>query len=231
MEKFLTYIIVPLAMGCMFFVFLTREHAVQGEQTLIPDQRPEMTMIQNDENQSIIPENPMQDIPLKNMYDRVILKSFGMMITPKNSPVSPERFHGYHTGVDLEIFEDEKSMEVPVYAVCDGAMIVKERVGGYGGVVVQECIVHDMKVRVIYGHISLRSVKSDVGVQIMRGELIGILGSGYSEETDFERKHLHLSFYAQDQRDMRGYVQDQNELSQWVDPCEQVILCELKKSE
>ncbi len=231
MEKFLTYIIVPLAMGCMFFVFLTRERAVQGEQTLIPDDRFEMAMIEVDENQSIIPEDPMQDIPLKNMRDRVILKSFGMMITPQNSPVSPERFHGYHTGVDLEVSEDEKEIRVPVYAVCDGAMIAKERVGGYGGVVVQECVLQDIKMRVIYGHLSLGSIGSNVSDHIMRGEQIGILGSGYSEETDFERKHLHLSFYVKDQRDMRGYVQDQNELSQWVDPCEHIILCGSRRFE
>ena len=231
MEKFLTYIIVPLAMGCMFFVFLTRERAVHGEQTLIPDDRFEMVMLEVDENQSIIPEDPMQDIPLKNMHDRVILKSFGMKITPQSSPISPERFHGYHTGVDLEILEDEKEIGVPVYAVCDGAMIANERVGGYGGVVVQECVLQDVKTRVIYGHLSLSSIGSHVGDHIMRGEQIGILGSGYSKETDFERKHLHLSFYVKDQRDMRGYVQDQNELLQWIDPCDHVILCGSKWSE
>lgn len=231
MEKFLTYIIVPLAMGCVFFVFLTRERAVQGEQTLIPDEPFEMMLINDSENQSIIPEDPMQDIPLKNMHERVILKSFGMMITPQNSPIAPERFYGYHTGVDLEVFEDEKEADVSVYAVCDGAMIVRERVGGYGGVVVQECMLQDIKMRVIYGHLSLNSIGSHVGEYVMRGEQIGILGSGFSEETDLERKHLHLAFYTKDQRDMRGYVQNQNELSQWVDPCDHVILCRSQRSE
>jgi hypothetical protein len=29
-------------------------------------------------------------------------KPFGIYITPENSPVQPENFTGYHTGIDVE---------------------------------------------------------------------------------------------------------------------------------
>src|SRR5438105_13240780 len=41
------------------------------------------------------------DIPLENAQTRVTKKFFGTKVSPGNSPVTPERFSGYHTGVDF----------------------------------------------------------------------------------------------------------------------------------
>ena len=40
-------------------------------------------------------------------YPRITKKPFGIFITTQNSPVQPERFSGYHTGVDVEYKDAE----------------------------------------------------------------------------------------------------------------------------
>ncbi|OGY93011.1 MAG: hypothetical protein A3H70_05580 [Candidatus Komeilibacteria bacterium RIFCSPLOWO2_02_FULL_48_11] len=70
--------------------------------------------------------------PLARANERVTKKPFGLYVTLKNSPVLPERFTGYHTGADFEIFADEKNKPVQVTAVCAGKLIAKQRVTGYG---------------------------------------------------------------------------------------------------
>ncbi|KKQ38871.1 MAG: Exopolysaccharide biosynthesis protein, sugar transferase domain protein [Candidatus Moranbacteria bacterium GW2011_GWC2_37_73] len=40
--------------------------------------------------------------PLDNALSRITKKPFGIYVNPKNSPVNPERFTGYHSAVDLE---------------------------------------------------------------------------------------------------------------------------------
>src|SRR3989338_10346295 len=45
--------------------------------------------------------------PLDNSSERVTKKPFGKYITPADSPVQPERFSGYHTGADFEVFSNE----------------------------------------------------------------------------------------------------------------------------
>ncbi|NTU99252.1 hypothetical protein HGA64_04600 [Candidatus Falkowbacteria bacterium] len=40
--------------------------------------------------------------PISDALSRVTKKPFGIKVSPKNSSVSPERFTGYHTGVDFE---------------------------------------------------------------------------------------------------------------------------------
>ncbi|MCL5774898.1 MAG: hypothetical protein M1333_01655, partial [Patescibacteria group bacterium] len=54
--------------------------------------------------------------PLDKALERVTKKPFGIKISPQNSPVSPERFSGFHTGVDFETFPDEQDTGVSVYA-------------------------------------------------------------------------------------------------------------------
>lgn len=57
-------------------------------------------------NQSEKPKKlPKIVLPIAEFEKRITKKPFGIYITPQNSPVQPERFTGYHTGVDVE-YED-----------------------------------------------------------------------------------------------------------------------------
>lgn len=150
---------------------------------------------------------------------RVTKKKFGAYITPQNSPVQPEKFSGFHTGVDFETFPDEQNTAVPIKAVCTGQLKLKNYTSGYGGVVVQDCLLDNQPVTVLYGHLQLSSISHKVGDSVKIGETIGVLGQGYSSETDGERKHLHLGFHKGTEINLRGYVNSETELSSWLDPC------------
>jgi hypothetical protein len=47
---------------------------------------------------------------------------------------------------------------------------------------------------------------------------IGMLGNGYTGETDGERRHLHFAIIKGHQIDFRGYVQNENKLNSWANP-------------
>jgi murein DD-endopeptidase MepM/ murein hydrolase activator NlpD len=148
--------------------------------------------------------------------DRVTKKPFGIRIDPNNSPVSPERFRGYHTGADFETLQGETNVFVP--ALCSGTVLVRKWVSGYGGVVVERCALASETVTLLYGHLRLSSVNVSVGERLSAGAAIGMLGSAYSEETDGERRHLHLSVHRGGAVELRGYVQSASELDAWIDP-------------
>src|SRR5689334_6592764 len=106
---------------------------------------------------------PLASPPISNWQNRVTKKPFGIHVSPKDSPVKPERFAGYHTGVDFETSPDEKDAAVPVNAICDGTLVMKKWATGYGGVAVERCVIDKQTVTVVYGHIKLASVTSKVG--------------------------------------------------------------------
>jgi len=157
--------------------------------------------------------------PLDRAKERVTKKYFGLFVTPQNSPVQPEKFFGYHTGTDFEIFSGEENIEVPVKAVCNGNILIKKSATGYGGVAVESCALNNEPIAVIYGHLKLSSINYNAGDKINAGDTIGILGAPYSAETSGERKHLHLGFHKGSSINILGYVQNQAELSGWLDPC------------
>ena len=151
--------------------------------------------------------------PIAQFEQRITKKMFGSYITPQNSPVKAERFEGFHTGVDVE-YEDVKE-DVSVFAVCDGEIILAKWVAGYGGTVVLKCQIDNADYYIVYGHLRTSSIYKDL--EISKGDKIAVLGKGGSQETDFERKHLHFGIH-RDLLDLRGYVQKQDELEGWVDP-------------
>ena len=51
---------------------------------------------------------------------------------------------------------------------------------------------------------------------------MALLGKGDSIETDYERKHLHFSINKKS-ADLRGYVQNKDELIDWENPLESDI--------
>ncbi|TSA44563.1 M23 family metallopeptidase [bacterium] len=156
--------------------------------------------------------------PIDRAGERVTKKTFGQFITPQNSPVQPEKFRGYHTGTDFEIFPEELNADVSVKAVCDGKIALKKTATGYGGVLVESCELDSQPVIVIYGHLKLASIKKSTGDTLAQGEEIGILGKAYSAETSGERKHLHLGIHKGAGVNILGYVQSKAGLSGWLDP-------------
>lgn len=155
--------------------------------------------------------------PIDRALERVTKKPFGIKISPRTSPVQPERFSGFHTGVDFETFPDEQNKDIPIVAVCSGSLLLKKYASGYGGVAVERCMLEDKDITVVYGHVRLSSMSAKQNDHISAGEMIGILGRGFSSETNGERKHLHLGIHNGTAIDIRGYVQNQDELAQWID--------------
>ncbi len=150
---------------------------------------------------------------------RITKKPFGIYITLQNSPVQPEKFSGYHTGADFETTSDEADKDIAVPALCDGTLLVNRTASGYGGVAVESCTLKGQVVTVVYGHLKASSIVT-IGTQLKKGDQIGILGKGYSSETDGERKHLHLGIHRGATINILGYVQKQPDLSGWLDPKE-----------
>jgi hypothetical protein len=160
--------------------------------------------------------------PLDRVGERVTKKPFGIYITPQTSPVQPERFQGYHTGTDFEVFPEELSIDVPVHVVCTGQLLLKEYASGYGGVAVEACNLGSQPITVIYGHLNLASINLNKGDSLQVGDVLGNLGVGYSTQTDGERKHLHLGFHKGATISILGYVRARSDLSAWLDPCQYV---------
>ncbi len=165
----------------------------------------------------INPASPFTS-PLVNPKARITKKPFGIYITPKTSPVQPERFTGYHTGVDFETTPDELNATVQVKAFCDGKFVYKQWVSGYGGVAIQSCTVNSQAVTVLYGHLNVDSITHTVGEILTQGAVIGNLGDAYSHQTDGERKHLHFSIHKGSAIELKGYVQNKADLANWLDP-------------
>ncbi len=176
----------------------------------------DMVIVMTD--QEITPPLILLNKPLSSAHTRVTKKQFGIKISPQESPVSPERFSGYHTGVDFEILPGEEDEDVIVAAICSGPLIfINNSVSGYGGVVAQTCTVEKQEVTVIYGHIRVGSIKHAINSQLKAGETFAVLGSGYSSETDGERKHLHLGIYkGTEGKYLLGYVSNESSLSGWL---------------
>lgn len=237
MEKYITYIVIILLLGGGFFLFFTCEyfqdfHAKSRVDEVVND----FVVVQElrksidvpvDSNDRVLAKTDDISTPERvSLYsaERITKKPFGIFVSPQNSLVQPERFRGYHTGTDFEVFDDEYDIDVVVTAVCDGPVVMTQRVGGYGGVLVQECFFDDQITRVLYGHLDLSSIVPMQGNTLYVDDIIGVLGAHESIQTDGERKHLHLSIHKGQNNDVRGYVQSKNMLDQWIDPCS-VLSC------
>ncbi len=163
-------------------------------------------------------ESALFSPPLPRASERVTKKPFGLYTSPKTSPVKPERFSGYHTGADFEIFAEEKDRPVQVTAICAGKLLAKQRVSGYGGAAVQSCVLDGQAVAVLYGHLQLASIKQKIGTSLKAGDNLALLGADNSYDTDKERKHLHLAIHKGKKINWRGYVKTKSELKAWLDP-------------
>ena len=170
------------------------------------------TIIKNE-----LPSKQIFISPMNDALSRITKKPFGIYISPINSPVTPEKFTGYHTGVDYETFPTEQVEDITITAICTGKVIEKKQARGYGGMVIQSCLIDNSPITIIYGHMRLSSIKNSMGEILNAGDFLGFLGTGYSAETDGERKHLHLGIHTGEVVDTRGYVQTKSELKNWID--------------
>lgn len=154
--------------------------------------------------------------PIERSDERVLKKPFGIRITPEDSPVQPERFRGFHVGTDYEILQGEQAHDIEITASCDGEVIFSGVVDGYGGLVVQSCVLGVVPVTVLYGHLNPTSLTRK-GTKVVVGGKIGVLGEGFSSETDGERSHLHFGIHKGTVLTYSGYVQKEGDLEQWID--------------
>jgi murein DD-endopeptidase MepM/ murein hydrolase activator NlpD len=130
----------------------------------------------------------------------------------------PERFTGYHTGLDFETTTAEQNTDVQINVICAGKLLQKGYASGYGGYAVQACTINNQAVTVIYGHLRESSIAPTVGQELKAGDHLAVLGTGYSTETDGERKHLHLGIHIGTSINILGYVPNKSQLSGWLDP-------------
>ncbi|MDD3480664.1 MAG: M23 family metallopeptidase [Patescibacteria group bacterium] len=169
----------------------------------------------NPENDEIPPidNEKVFTSPITNARSRITKKPFGIYVTPGNSPIEGERFTGYHNAVD---FEAPESGTVNIYAICDGEVRVARWVSGYGGLIIQACELSEEPITVLYGHVDIASPASlKVGDNAKGGEAITTLAE-VGRYTDGERKHLHLGIHRGKEIVYAGYVEQQSQLSNWV---------------
>ncbi len=144
---------------------------------------------------------------------------FGRYVTPDpamNPIVPPEKFEGFHVGTDFEVTTDELEQDVPVSAICPGKVIYSGFAEGYGGLVTQQCTLKKKTVTVIYGHLRIEGLPAK-GMTLRAGDRIGVLAPARSHDSDGNRKHLHLGIHIGTTVNMRGYVQTEAELAEFMD--------------
>jgi len=159
--------------------------------------------------------------PLESFPERQSLKKFGQLITPEfyldQESLFPNKFLGYHAGMDLEIFTDELNKKVPVFAVSEGTILYYGNVQGYGGVILEH--ISDQNLIVLIGHLNLHDINLGVEDQVKSGQKIAYLGDAFSTDSGGERKHLHLGIYKGTDIYFKGYETDKNILnSKWLNP-------------
>jgi len=205
--------IILLVLIALVAIFLFSRNATAPEPTLSSTPQPTQSPA------SPTPEQTTKfQSPIDNARARVTKKLFGIYVTPNNSPTIPEHFTGYHTATDFEIFSGEENKDIEVRTICAGKLVKKSTAEGYGGVLAQSCTNNGQPVVIIYGHLKLSSVTVVVGNELQAGQRLGILGAAFTSETGNERKHLHLGIHKGLAINIRGYVQSQAELSDWIDP-------------
>lgn len=214
MKKYLFFILLAIIIAIPIIILLftltrVQEPTVDNERSIVEEK------IAGDSKAKAKEEKVAA--PIDNWEERITKKPFGIFITPENSPVSPERFSGYHTGVDFETHDEEDNEEIVVKSVCDGEILQVQEVQGYGGVVIQSCEINNEKVTVLYGHLNIKSEKTvKVGDNVEAGNEISILADENSRLSGFERKHLHIGIHKGEEIIYIGYVDIEDKLENWL---------------
>ena len=207
------FLVVSFAVFSAFLVFSEIPHLKNSYKSLSPTIVPTQTPIPTP---TPTPVKPLLSPPLSDDFlSKATKKTFGLYVDPKHSPISPERFTGFHTGTDFE-YSDTTS-DVSVLAVAPGKIIYSGWVSGYGGLIAESVSLNSNDYIVIYGHLRPSSLLP-ANSTIQTGDKIAVLGTAYSHETDGERRHLHLAIVKGTQINFLGYVKNESDLSAWVDP-------------
>lgn len=162
--------------------------------------------------------------PIRDAALRATPLHFGLRVTPKpeDNPIDPpERFTGYHVGQDFEVGKEELNVDVPIFALCYGKVLFSGFAEGYGGLVVQQCTLQGKAMTVMYGHLTLEGLPK-VKTTLRPGDKISVLAPANSHDSDGNRKHLHLGISNGKAIDMRGYVQTEAEMAEFLDPAKVV---------
>jgi len=206
------YLFLILVIGLISFIMPKKTAAPTG--TSISNTNEAKPESDNSNAQSASNKKIIPPVPDPNFTNRITKKPFGIRVTPDKSPVQPEKFTGYHTAVDIEY--GESTEEISIFAITDGEIILARTAQGYGGVMIIRHAINGKFYNIVYGHLDPKSFTQKKTVS--SGEKIGILGEGFTDETDFERKHLHFGIIDGTRIDLLGYVQNEKELSGWIDP-------------
>jgi len=220
MIKYTIFITIFILVGGSVFLFFIYQKTINHKDAVVETSKiiVEDTLSKEDiteDTKSVIDKVSLLD----KLHIREIKKPFGIFITPEASPIQLERFAGYHTGTDFEISDDEIDADVMVHALCDGSVISKGFVRGYGGVLIQNCIIDGEAVTVLYGHLNIDTIQIGVGEVLQASDDVGLLGDDNSKQTDFERKHLHIGVHRGKNKNVRGYVQKKENVNDWIDVC------------
>jgi len=175
----------------------------KGEVNLSPSFIPEST--------PLVAEKPEVVLPIENYKNGRTFKLFGEYIE--------DRFKGYHVGDDVEVVD--KGNEISVVSIADGIVGQVSRASGYGGLVsIDHLNGLPDAITALYGHLDLNSVELKPGDKVEAGQFIGYLGDDQSPETDGERKHLHFALYTDEEPRVAGYVADEDDVRNWINPTE-----------
>ena len=163
--------------------------------------------------------------PMDKYDARQTVKGFGQLIDDnfykgKENLFPFNRFYGYHAAVDLEIFTEEKEVDVPVYSIHSGTITYVGELSGYGGVLLLN--LDDSGETALYGHIRVSdSVKKGTKINGEKPQIIAYLGKEFSSETSRERKHLHFGIYKGKDLYFHGHEKSLGVISsKWLDPNE-----------
>lgn len=163
--------------------------------------------------------------PMDRYGQRQTVKGFGEFINDdfykgKEDLFPFNRFYGYHAGVDLETFTNEKDKKVPVYAIYSGTITYIGALSGYGGVILQK--LDNENITALYGHVKIKPLSFKVGDHITvvgNPVVLAFLGDEFSQETSKERKHLHFAIYKGIDLYFRGHENTISQLkTKWHDP-------------
>jgi murein DD-endopeptidase MepM/ murein hydrolase activator NlpD len=163
--------------------------------------------------------------PMDKYYERQTVKGFGEYIDNsfykgKEVLFPYNRFYGYHTAVDLEVFPDEIDTKVPVYAASSGTITYIGTLSGYGGVILEK--IDNENNTILYGHVKTENLSFKVGDHINTENnpvILTYLGNQFSAETSKERKHLHLGIYKGTDLYFKGHESSLAQLEKrWLNP-------------
>ena len=113
MYNILFKITLAAGIGVLLWVLLAYTDQTDSDQSAVFLSMDEtMSPSATDEVLPISDKTDATLVPISRVDERVTRKPFGILIDPETSLVQPERFRGYHTGTDFEVFPEEAEAEV-----------------------------------------------------------------------------------------------------------------------